>query len=166
MSLNPVVFSSASDEWTTPRDLFGRLNWEFEFKVDLAARAATALCPMWFGPDHPLEDQRNALTARWQGLGPRFCNPPYSKGLQKHFIAKAIESRDWYHTVLLLPARTDTKVFHELLWDDARHRPRPGIEIRLLKGRLKFGGAGKEAGSGAAPFPSMVAVVRPMEMMS
>lgn len=156
--MNPVVFSSASDEWTTPRALFEELNYEFGFCVDLAARAENALCDLWFGPDHPNEHLRDALEVNWRDFGPRFCNPPYSRGLQKHFIAKAIADRDDYPTVLLLPARTDTKVFHTFLWDDQQHMPRPGIEIRLLKGRLKFGG--NSGGSGAAPFPSMVVVVR------
>lgn len=52
--------------------------------------------------------------------------------------------------VMLLPARTDTKWFHEYIYNKAR------VEIRFLKGRLKFG----ESRDGA-PFPSMVAVFRP-----
>jgi hypothetical protein len=56
---------------------------------------------------------------------------------------------------MLLPARTDTKAFHAWIWDEHRHRPRPGVELRLLRGRLRFVGA-----SACAPFPSMVVVFR------
>lgn len=49
--------------------------------------------------------------------------------------------------VLLLPARTDTKWFHEYLYGKA--------EIRFIKGRLKFGDS-----KNGAPFPSMVVIMR------
>ena len=49
--------------------------------------------------------------------------------------------------VCLLPARTDTKYFHEYIYN--KH------EIRFIKGRLKFGGS-----KNSAPFPSMVVVMR------
>jgi len=49
--------------------------------------------------------------------------------------------------VCLLPARTDTKYFHEYIYGKA--------EIRFIKGRLKFGNA-----KNSAPFPSMVVIFR------
>ena len=42
------------------------------------------------------------------------------------------------------------------MWDGEKHQPREGVEVRFLKGRLKFGGC-----KDAAPFPSMVVVFRP-----
>ena len=47
---------------------------------------------------------------------------------------------------MLIPARTDTKYFHEFIYHKAK-------EIRFVKGRLKFGGS-----KNSAPFPSMVVV--------
>ena len=47
--------------------------------------------------------------------------------------------------VMLLPARTDTKWFHEYIYNKA--------EIRFIKGRLKFGNS-----KNVAPFPSMIVV--------
>jgi site-specific DNA-methyltransferase (adenine-specific) len=49
---------------------------------------------------------------------------------------------------MLIPARTDTRAFHEYIYHKA--------EIRFVKGRLKFGNA-----QNSAPFPSMVVVFRP-----
>ena len=49
--------------------------------------------------------------------------------------------------VMLLPARTDTKWFHDYIYGKA--------EIRFVRGRLRFGGA-----ANPAPFPSMVVVFR------
>ena len=50
--------------------------------------------------------------------------------------------------VLLIPARTDTKWFHEYVYHKA--------EIRFIKGRVKFGGAKYNA-----PFPSMIVIYKP-----
>jgi hypothetical protein len=41
--------------------------------------------------------------------------------------------------VMLLPARTDTKAFHAHIWDAEKQQLRKGVELRFLKGRLKFG---------------------------
>ena len=56
--------------------------------------------------------------------------------------------------VMLLPARTDTKYFHEYIL--------PYAEIRFVKGRLKFLDENNQA-KDAAPFPSMVCVYRRQE---
>lgn len=50
---------------------------------------------------------------------------------------------------MLIPARTDTKYFHDFIYKKAK-------EIRFLKGRLKFEIDGESEGS--APFPSMIVV--------
>lgn len=47
--------------------------------------------------------------------------------------------------VMLIPARTDTKAFHEYILGKG--------EIRFIRGRIKFGGAKFNA-----PFPSMIVV--------
>ena len=52
--------------------------------------------------------------------------------------------KDW-GGVALIPARTDTRFFHDYIYHKA--------EIRFIKGRLKFGGC-----KDAAPFPSMVVI--------
>lgn len=77
-----------------------------------------------------------------------FCNPPYGREIGK-WVEKAYrtneESGDL--VVMLLPARTDTKWFHDFIYHKA--------EIRFIKGRLKFGGS-----KNSAPFPSMVVIYR------
>ena len=37
MSINAGLFSSATDEWETPQELFDELNAEFEFNLDACA---------------------------------------------------------------------------------------------------------------------------------
>ena len=76
-----------------------------------------------------------------------FCNPPYSN--ISAWVEKAYrESRkDNTLVVLLIPARTDTKYFHDFIYNRA--------EIRFVCGRLRFNGLGQNA-----PFPSMIVIFR------
>lgn len=80
-----------------------------------------------------------------------FCNPPYSK--IGEWVKKAFYEgrKDNTLVVLLIPARTDTKYFHDYIL----HR----AEVRFIKGRLKFGDA-----KNSAPFPSMIVIFRGAKM--
>lgn len=149
---NKLLFSSASDEWVTPQDLFDQLHAEFDFQIDLAANPANTKCDYFFTKEH------NAIERPWRSHAERgWCNPPYSRGLCAKFIAKAAEERrKGFLTVMLLPSRTDTKAFHTYIYDAKRRRARRGISIRFLPGRLKFSGS-----KNAAPFPSMIVVFKP-----
>lgn len=123
-----VHFSSASEEWATPPDVYAALDAEFHFDFDP--------CPLGGS-----QDGTAPLFASWRGRRV-FCNPPYGPGIAK-FLARALEAQI---AVLLIPARTDTRWFHEVVLPHAR-------EIRFLRGRLKFGGA-----KHGAPFPSMICI--------
>lgn len=158
-----VMFGKASDEWETPQAFFDALDAEFSFDLDVAATIQNTKCKRWFGPDRTCRDERNALTACWQLGQVKACwlNPPYSKCRQ--FVAKAAEeARDGAIVVCLVPSRTDTRWFHESIWNGDLQCPRPGVEVRFIKGRLKFGGTGEPENS--APFPSMVVIFRPVEV--
>ena len=148
-----LMFSSKSDEWSTPQEVYDRLHAEFDFQIDLAASAENHKCGLWF------DEESDALTHPWAAdlLSCGWLNPPYSRGLCAKFIDKAARERlRGFLTVMLLPVRTDTKAFHLNIYDAQKWQARVGVEIRLLPGRLRFGGA--KAG---APFPSMVVVFRP-----
>ena len=58
---NDLMFSSKSDEWATPQDVFNQLNAEFRFDVDLAATAENAKVP------HFYTKERDALSISWSG---------------------------------------------------------------------------------------------------
>lgn len=149
-----LMFSKASDEWRTPEDFFTALDAEFGFDVDMAASAENCWKESYWGLDHHRPERRNALVFNWTGTC--WLNPPYSKC--REFIAKAAEQAQRGCTVVcLVPARTDTRWFHEHVWDREKHQPRPGVEVRFVKGRLTFGGA-----PSPAPFPSVVIVFRPV----
>lgn len=149
-----LMFSKASDEWSTPDAFWLALDQEFHFTVDAAATPENAKLTRWLGPVGCFVDAL-ADGVVW-GVGAAvWLNPPYSR--VREFIAKAAQQAlDYRCTVVcLVPARTDTRWWHDHVWDLASHRPRPGVEVRFLKGRLRFVGA-----PAGAPFPSVVIVFR------
>lgn len=149
-----TMFSSESDEWSTPEDFWRELDREFHFGFDAAASEDNAKCTAFF----TRED--DALRLDWYP-GPGWAvwlNPPYSQCAE--FIPKAAEQAAKGCTVVcLIPSRTDTRYWHQHIWDREQHRPKPGVEVRFIKGRLKFG-----ASTNSAPFPSVVVVFRPVEV--
>ena len=140
-----VMFSSKTDLWETPQDFFDDLDLEFHFDLDVCALPKNAKCGRYYTPEE------DGLAQPWEGTC--WLNPPYGREIGR-WVKKAADSATGGATVvMLLPARTDTRWFHDYIYGKA--------EIRFVKGRLKFGGA-----KNSAPFPSMVVVFRPkMEML-
>jgi hypothetical protein len=125
-----VHFSSASEEWATPADVYAALDAEFDFTFDPCPLGGTV-------------DGTATLFVPWSGQRV-FCNPPYGPGIRP-FLERAIEAD---LAVFLIPARTDTRWFHDIVLPHAK-------EIRFVRGRLKFGGS-----NNSAPFPSMIVVFK------
>lgn len=140
MNLN-VMYMSKSNEWTTPQDFFDELNNEFNFNLDPCADDTNAKCKHYF------TKKEDGLLQNWGGYRV-FCNPPYGSEISK-WVEKCFYEghKDNTVVVMLIPARTDTRYFHDFII----HRS----EIRFVKGRLKFGDGKK-----SAPFPSMVVIFR------
>jgi len=158
---NALMFGKATDEWSTPQSLFDALNDEFGFDIDAAASAENAKCPKWLGPGrrHPYNDALKVAWSLHQELtgfrGAIWLNPPYS--LCREFVSQAAqEARMGATVVCLVPSRTDTRWWHEHVWDAEKNQPRDGVEVRFIKGRLKFGDS-----TNSAPFPSVIIVFRP-----
>ena len=147
------MFSRVSDEWATPQAFFDALHAEFRFVFDASASHHNAKCGIYA----TREDDALALAWRVRSVdGAVWMNPPYSR--VREFMAKAAaEAGNGCTVVCLVPARTDTRWWHESVWNTTQHRPRPGVEVRFVRGRLKFGGA-----TAGAPFPSVVVVFRPV----
>jgi len=147
-SLKKAMFSSATPEWATPQALFDELNSEFHFTLDPCATKENAKCAKFYTKED------DGLKQSWGGQTV-FMNPPYGvvigKWIEKawvEFMSPRIPASNKPTIVMLLPARTDTKWFHNYIYGKA--------EIRFIKGRLKFGGS-----KNSAPFPSMVVIFRP-----
>lgn len=127
--LNNSMFTSNTDLWSTPQEFFDRLNAVYQFDTDVCALPENAKCKNFFTPEQDGSKQE------WKGVC--WMNPPYGREIGK-WVRKAYESaRDNGATVVcLLPARTDTKWFHDYCI--------PYGEITFVKGRLKFGGQNQE----------------------
>ena len=122
-----AMTSSNFDARQTPRDLFDRLNAEFKFTLDAAASKENALCTEFFTVEE------DALSRCWKGRV--FCNPPYGRQKTGDFVRKAVAERDCAEViVVLVPSRTDTRWFHDVVYQSS------GIEVRFIKGRLKSPG--------------------------
>ncbi len=135
-----VMFSSKTDEWSTPQDFFNELNKEFNFTLDPCATPENAKCEKYYTKED------DGLKQDWSGETV-FCNPPYGRAI-KDWVKKCYEESKKPNTtvVMLIPARTDTSYFHDYIYHKAK-------EIRFIRGRLKFGNA-----KNSAPFPSMVVI--------
>ena len=138
---NELMFSSKTDNWATPQDFFDELNREFRFNLDPCSSSENHKCAKYY----TRED--DGLRQNWGGYRV-FCNPPYGRDIGK-WVEKCYRegTKDNTLVVMLIPARTDTIYFHDLIL----HRS----EIRFVSGRLKFGDS-----KNAAPFPSMVVIYR------
>ena len=136
------MFSSATDNWSTPQDFFDKLNDEFHFTLDVCADENNHKC------EHYYTKEIDGLSRPW--IGTVWCNPPYGRKIgewvRRAYISSQIGSAT---VVMLLPARTDTRWFHDYIYNKSN------TEIRFIKGRLKFGGC-----KNSAPFPSMVVIFR------
>ena len=135
-----LMFSSKTDLWETPQDLFDKLNNEFHFTLDVCATQENAKCDSFY------TKEQDGLSQPWKGVV--WCNPPYGKQIGSWVRRGFFASLSGNTVVMLLPARTDTRWFHEYIYGKA--------EIRFIRGRLKFGGS-----KNSAPFPSMVVVFMP-----
>lgn len=136
MKGHKVLTSSNSDEWSTDQNFYDVVNKEFKFKMDMAATKENSKCILYSSDSLDVDW---ILNDWWL-----WCNPPYSK--VKEFTKKAYdESVKGAATVMLIPARTDTKYWHENV--------SKACEIRFIKGRLKFGNS-----KHSAPFPSALVI--------
>lgn len=137
--INSGLFSSKTNEWATPLALFQELDKEFGFTLDPCATPQNAKCKKFY----TLED--DGLKQNWGGHRV-FCNPPYGREIGRWVEKCYREAQRGALVVALIPARTDTRYFHEFIWKKAK-------EIRFLRGRLHFNESKQ-----AAPFPSMIVI--------
>ena len=138
MVMSKVHYSSNSVEWETPQELFDELNKEFDFNLDVCATKENAKCKKYF------TKKDDGLHQEW-GQYRCWMNPPYGSEIGMWVQHAAFTNL----CVSLLPARTDTRWFHDYIYKN------PRAEIRFLKGRLRFSGQ-----KSAAPFPNMIVIFR------
>ena len=148
--MNNVHYSSETNEWATPEDVYLALHREFDFTLDPCCTHDNAKCERHFTLTE------DGLSRDW-GREIVFMNPPYGREIIL-WMQKAYESSLKGATVVcLVPAHTDTKWWHDFAMNG---------EIRFLRGRIKFKGPDTlhrfmASKTTSAPFPSAVVVFRP-----
>lgn len=114
-------FASNNQSWETPDKLFEEINKEFHFTRDVCASAENKKCDLFYS------EEDSCLNHTWDGIN--WMNPPYKD--MKRFIQKAFEERHNSITVCLIPARTNTKWWHQYCMQG---------EVWFICGRPKFKG--------------------------
>lgn len=127
---------SKTDKWQTPPKLYEELHREFNFNFDP--------CPITWNTGDP-----DGLEIEW-GTS-TFVNPPYSNVAR--WIEKAhTEWKKGKQVVMLINAITDTKAFHEYIYNKS------GVEIRFIKGRVSFIDPSNPNKKQPSPKPSMIVI--------
>jgi phage N-6-adenine-methyltransferase len=135
-----VMGSSRSDDWPTDPRYMAQLVERFGvFDLDPCASAENAKALRYFTRDD------DGLAQEWTGRV--FMNPPYGREIGRWMEKAWCASQSTAEFVVcLVPARTDTRWWHE-------YAMRGNVEF--VRGRLRFGDA-----TASAPFPSALVVFR------
>lgn len=186
------MFSSANQAWATRWEVYDQIRSVFNdglgFNLDPCAEHETAKCEYYFTKEQDMFSIANwnhnlfhTDKLRWHKSINVFMNPEYGRA-QPKFIEKCIEQVKIgavEKAAILIPARTDTKLFHKTILSSAE-------SVTFYEGRLVFGSDeywefvwsqeymdlinpnkkgkknelfGKVGKFNAAPFPSMVVIV-------
>lgn len=130
-------YMSETVEWATPKEVFARLNFIYNFTLDPCSTHANATCSKHY------TIAENGLAHSWQGERV-FMNPPYGRVIGDWMKKAYEESCGSALVVCLVPARTDTAWWHDYAAKG---------QVTFIRGRLKFGD-----GKNSAPFPSAVVI--------
>ena len=143
-----VHFMSERQDWGTPRAFLEWLETDRSWtpNLDAAASIRNAKAPHFFTEDD------DSLSKDW--FGDVWLNPPFGNELPKFMkkCAEQIKRKEVRSIMVLIPARTDTKWFHEIVMPHA-------YLIYLIKGRFNFRVDNAVEGANA-PFPSMLVLYR------
>lgn len=120
--------------WLTPPDLITQLG-EFDLDPCYSEPRPFQTAKRYYS------EKENGLTQNWNGFV--FCNPPYGKST-KLWLKKLSEYK---HCIALIFARTETKMFHDYVWNSAK-------AIFFFNGRLTFYNSDGTKGRSNAGAPS------------
>jgi hypothetical protein len=124
MGIDTQYSGSHTDEWGTPDDLWGKLNEQYHFTVDLAASRGNQKCSLFFSKENSFLDAVN-MGLKFRPTDVAWCNPPFSiagkfyAGIAQLEIpvvsiykANNLETKHWRpiwetaNWILVLPGRT------------------------------------------------------------
>jgi len=144
-----LILSSDYQDWATPQSLVQWIETYFSipggFDLDVCATSSSAKCGEYFTAEE------NALTKNWKG--DCWMNPPYNdQETWLNYAWKMTHEIKASSVYCLIPARTDTKLFHELIMKRAS-------AVYFIKGRIHFQRPGRHTDSGST-HPSMLVIFK------
>lgn len=162
---NDLMFSSKNQQWATRWEYFDKWNGRFDFTLDVCAGNKDQKLDRYFTPE------QDGLSQNWTGET-FWCNPEYGRE-QIKWVKHGFDQKA--NGVFLIPSRTDTKLFHEVILPAQESGY---CKIEFIKGRLIFGSDSywswvweqevlndkpnslykKHGKMNAAPFPSMLII--------
>ena len=171
---NDLMFSSNNQQWATRWNTFHSIEEQLnrDYNLDPCCFEETAKCENFLTPEQDLFTVKNPLDYFDKESSLQiFMNPEYGRN-QKKFVEKVVDWCEYDNIVadVLIPARTDTALYHDIILPKA-------TSIRFVRGRITFGSDeywewlweqetldngkknflfGKHGKMNAAPFPSMV----------
>ena len=135
-----VANSSVRMDYATPESFFRQLDDEFHFTLDPCASPENAKCSKFY------TYHENGLVQDW-GHDIVFMNPPYGYATEKWMSKALLASRVGATVICLIPARTSTAWWHDIVMQG---------EVRFVRGKIRFVGMKHEA-----PQPHVVVIFRP-----
>ena len=158
-SLRPQArLKTGMEDWSTPQSFFDSLDREFGFTLDACATNENAKCLNYFTRDD------DGLAQSWAGHRV-WMNPPYGVEIPK-WMRKAYEEsqREALLVVCLVPARTDTRWWHDYAEKGEKRFVKGRLKFMSVNGPLRLATAsvieGRHAPNNSAPFPSALVVFR------
>tara|TARA_Y100000310_G_scaffold79338_1_gene76072 strand:- start:1008 stop:1493 length:486 start_codon:yes stop_codon:yes gene_type:complete len=144
---NSYINKSKTNSWKTPKYVYDKLYKIFKFDKDFDP------CP--YNPNFQDGVDIDGRDIEWSDI--TYCNPPYSdlKSTKKKigWIEKGhIEAQKGKTIIFLIPARTDTSWFHNIILKN-------NYRVKFIKGRVRFKNDDNDK-STSAPFPSMVIIMK------
>lgn len=136
-----------NNEWRTPLDLFGKVDKEFGFTVDLCTNGENSLCDIGVTEVRGYSDSSDCKQYTDEVY---WMNPPYSRDLIANCMEEAYKIAALGRTVVCL-VRFDPSAKWFQDWVDLK-----ATEVRMLDRRVKFQGA-----ESAYNFPCCLVVYNP-----
>jgi site-specific DNA-methyltransferase (adenine-specific) len=135
----PTLASGATD-WNTPPEVLRYVRQLFGKRIGFdPCSNATSIVEA----RHTWDVTTNGLDRSWIGKGSGYVNPPYGDELPQWIAKCRLEAAEGVELLALVPARTDTKWWRQVITSPAT--------IGLWSGRIHFLGA-----PNPAPFPSVM----------
>jgi phage N-6-adenine-methyltransferase len=117
------------DDRATTIDLFGPLNAQYRFTIDVAASPSNTKCLRFYSIE------QDGLTQPWAGERV-WCNPPYSSIAP--WVAKAWREDEAQLVVMLLPSNRTEQEWWQHLVEPHRDRRGSRLTVKFLPGRPRF----------------------------